>query len=425
MKISLQNKACITSLALLLLLAQPCFAQYYFELVPGISLGEEYDDNIDLESTDEKSDYITTVSPSLSLSLLSEHTGLELFYEPTFVWYCKEDYNNTVRHSATLTFGQDLTQYLRLDLTNAYLKSEEPMEENVQGVRHTRNPYQRNDASASLSYLFGPENELTVGFRHYLLENEDPAVDDGTISTPFATVAYLFNAKNGLAFEYEFADARFSRDDGLPEEDDYTGNRAGITYIYRFTPHATGALGYNFTNFAFDGPNDTENFKVHEGRIGYEQAFAHDLSVSAAGGYFLQDNEQTDNVTGPTYEVSVEKTFDRGSFTIGGSGGWDVDYLEPESRGFTRYLGVETSLEYQLLEPLNGHVRWSYRRDKDQDDREWETWRRNCGQTWIFLRWFSLSLDYTYDNRDDDDWDDCYSVHRVTLMLTASKLYRW
>ena len=191
-------------LLLLLVRPQASFAQWRTELTPSVSVGELYDDNIYLDSTDEKSDYITTVTPGLNLNVLSEHSQLELAYAPTFVWYAEEDQNNTVRHLGSVTYGQDLSQHWRFDLTETYLRSEEPIEttEEVEGVRSTRNTYERIGGSASLRYLFGPENALTMGYRHSLLENEDITLDDGMISRPFATAIYWFNVKNGLEVDY-------------------------------------------------------------------------------------------------------------------------------------------------------------------------------------------------------------------------------
>jgi uncharacterized protein (PEP-CTERM system associated) len=144
------------------------------------------------------------------------------------------------------------------------------------------------------------------------------------------------------------------------------------------------------------------------------------------GGYFSLKNERSDDENGLTYSASLVKRFERGSLTIEGTGGWDEAYLEAERRGITRYWRVGTRLEYQFIEPLFGHMGGYYRQDRrDMDNREWKRWEGTCGLRWEFLEWLSLSLDYTYGERDDTvDMDD-YEVNRVMLMLTASELFRW
>jgi len=163
----------LLTLILILLSIQTSFAQTHIELVPTLSFSEQYDDNIYLSAYNERSSYVTMISPGFSLSFLKENTQLALEYVPTFVWYSESSLDSTVRHSGTLTFGQELTEHLRFDLTDTLLRSDDPMEEteDVQGARSTREQYWRNAGTASVSYLFGPENMLTAGYGHEYLKN--------------------------------------------------------------------------------------------------------------------------------------------------------------------------------------------------------------------------------------------------------------
>ena len=402
-----------------------CSAEYRFEIEPRISVGQLYDDNIYLDATNEKSDYLTTVSPGISIMISSINRSLSLDYSPTWVYYDEYDKNDTVRHAGTLTFWQNIAEHLRFNLTDTYLKSEEPLEETeeVVGVRSTRNTYQRNIAEASFLYQFGPENTLQCGYRHELLENEDVTIDDGTLKSPFAEITYMFNKRNGLELNYEFNDAKFSRDDDAMSGDDYTGHSTGIRYMYRFTPHIESSIGYNFTNRDFDGL--TEDYAIHEGIVGLEYSFSPDVSLSLEGGFFVQKNEESEDETGSLYNASLEKRSERWNITIGAQGGWDEAYLEAEQRGFTRYWGANSRLEYRFMQKLNGYADGSYRRDKDPTDREGKTFEGNFGLEWEFLDWFFMSLNYFYAQRDDDVDTEDYRVNRVMLTITASRVWEW
>ncbi|MBW1613166.1 MAG: outer membrane beta-barrel protein [Deltaproteobacteria bacterium] len=402
-----------------------CMADNRFEFTPRISVSQVCDDNIYLDNTNEKSDYLTTVSPGINMMISSINRSLSLDYSPTWVYYDEYDENDTVRHAGTLTFGQNIAEYLRFNLTDTYLKSEEPIEEteDVEGVRSTRNTYERNTGSANFAYQFGPEDSVTFGYTHSLLENEDVALEDGKTQNLFASMIYWFNKKNGLEPNYEFTDAEFSRDDGSIADDDYTGHAAGIRYIHRFSQTTTTSIGYNITTRDFDGPS--EDYDIHEGSIGFEHAVSSDISLALGGGYFIQKNERSDDETGYSYNASLAKRFQRGSLSIGAQCGWDEAYLEAERRGFTRYWSADSRFEYTFMQDLNGYAGGSYRRDEDSADREWETWRANCGVRLIFMRWFSLSLSYLYAQRDDDIDVEDYTDNRVMLTLSASKLYRW
>jgi len=419
------RKIGILSLVYLFLFPMISLAEYTFELIPRFSISQVYDDNIYLDNTNEKSDNLTTVSPGINMTISSLNRTLSIDYAPTWVRYNKYDQNDTVRHSGTLILGQELTEHLRFDLTDTYLKSEEPLEEteDVEGIRRTRNTYQRNTGSVSLRYLFGPENALTLGYGHYLLKNEDPALDDGAIQNPFSSITYWFNMKNGLELDYGLAKANFSRDDDAEVGDDYTGHATGIRYIHRFTPYTRGSTRYNLTTRNFEG--DTEDYKVHEGALGFEHSFSPDLSLFLEGGVFTLKNERSDDDTGYSYDASLVKRFASGRFTIGGRGGWDEAYLEAERRGFIRYWSANSSIDYRLMEGLYSYASGSFRREIGSDDEEQKTWSGNAGLRLEFLRWFSLAIDYTYRERDDDDDTLDYTDNRVMLTLTSRREYRW
>jgi len=232
--------------------------------------------------------------------------------------------------------------------------------------------------------------------------------------------------KNGVELNYGFTRADFWRDDNSIAGDDYDGHSAGIKYIYRFTPHTKGSIGYDFETRNFDGfSEDSEDYDVHTGSVGFDHEFSPNLSLIAGVGYFVQKNDRSDDMDGYTYNASLIKQFERGSFSIGGRGGWDENYLDAERKGFGQYWSVNANADYQLLEALSSYVGSSYRAAKEANRNKSKTWRGNCGIRWAFLRWFSLSLDYTYAERDDDDDMEDYTDNRVMLILNASRLHRW
>jgi uncharacterized protein (PEP-CTERM system associated) len=155
----------------------PCLvsAKYQVDLTPTISVGEQYDDNINLERENEirDHDYITTITPSFDLHIVSERDNIAIRYSPSIVRYREEDQYNTVRHSGTLSLNTELGARLTFTIADTYLKTEEPIEETegIIGLRRTRNSYQRNTGNAGIIYAFGPENTLTFGYNHSLLEN--------------------------------------------------------------------------------------------------------------------------------------------------------------------------------------------------------------------------------------------------------------
>lgn len=424
MKLSMKQK--IVLFLLTLFICSPCLslAQYQYEITPSISLSELYDDNVNLTNQNEESEYITTASPGMNLSVSSELTDLSFQYAPTFVWYDKNDQNDTVRQSGTLAFTRELAQGLSFELNDTYLRSEDPLEETegVIGVRASRNIYHRNTGRANFIYAFGTDNIFSYGYRHSFLENNDTALDDNKVKGPFANMSYWFNVKNGIELDFQHTVAKFSRDDGTAAGDNYRGYDTGVRYIYRFNPQTSGNMGYNFSNRHFIGV--TEDYDVHEGSMGFDHSFSPDLSLRMNGGYFVQKNVLTEDEKGYSYNVSLNKNFDRGSFTVGGNGGWSENILEADRQGFTKYQGLEIGYQFQIMENLNSYAGGSYRRNKEPDNSEWKNIRVNYGLTWSFLRWYSLSMDYTCSVRDDDDNTQDYTDNRVMLIFSANRFFR-
>lgn len=418
----------------------PAYSQTRFEVTPMINVSETWDDNIYLTKTNKVSDYITVVTPGISMNLLQEHTSLQLRYAPSFYRYAERDDENNTAHSAGLTFGQDLFKGLRFNLTDTYLQSNDPLEDpqNVQGLRQTRSKYWTNITDANLGYVFGAENRVNVGYRYNYYKNDQVTLDDSKIQNPYANLTYWLDVRNGAELTYGYTDAKFTQDDTSFAESDYTSNAAGIRYLRRFTPNSTGYVGYNYTTFDYERllPQD---FDVHDGLVGLDHSFSPEYTASASVGYFIRVNDITDNQDGPTYKASLTRSFSRGSITVGGDGGWSYENLQGGvglTSGFSKYYGGYLNGRYEILERVSIYAGLSYRHDKYTLESA-DYFRGNCGVRWDFLRYFFVALDYSYTQRSGDvglddnirrsgdvGLDD-YTDNRVMLSVGASKLYQW
>lgn len=414
-------------------LSLPAQAEYRYQLTPSISVGEVYDDNIDLSRDNKKSDYITGATPGIDFHILSRKTSLRIKYAPTFVRYARESGNNTTRHSANLDLSRQLSRHWSLDLSDTFLRSEDPLEDvlDLAGVRTTRNIYKNNDATAGFRYQFGPENVLSFGYRHGLRENSQPDLDDWTTQEFFSHVDYWPDVKNGLSIHYAYTRGDFSRDDLSNAGEDYTGFTTGLSYHYRFSPHTRCDVRYEFTKRDFEIPLDRagegpdESYNAHNMTVGMEHAFSRHFTAALRGGYYLQKRETAGDEGGPLYEVSLNRTFRHGSLTFGGDGGWHESYIDDSRRGFIRYNGVRARLAYQFLKELRGHAEGAYQVNRDSLSMEWKTYRGSSGLQWSFMRWYALSLDYTYARRSGDDHTQDYTDNRVMLRLTFQRPYIW
>lgn len=394
------------------------------ELLPMITVTQEYDDNIFLDKTDTESDYITTVSPQIGLSVSSELNSFQITYAPTLVYYNNRSEEDTIRHRSTLDLGQNIGKFVRLNLTDTYYRTEDPFEADreTQTVRRNRNLYERNDANLSLVYRFGTGDSLSMGYRHSILENEDPTIDDALQQVISAGLSHRLSSGNNFGINFQYTKSEFNRDDGTAPGDNFTGYTISPSYSLRFDPRTTASINYSLAVRDFEGAS--EDYRTHNSGIGLSHSFSQSTSFSGNIGYFIQDRENSDNTTGLTFSANLSKSIERGSFSIGASTGQTEEFLEAKRRGFTRFQSLNSRFSYRISENLNSSAGVTYRQNSDAAGNEDETHQANAGVTTSFLRWFNAGLDYTYRKHVSDDPDDDYVDNRFVLRVSASRPIR-
>ena len=412
-------------------ISSPVMSKNRIEITPMITFSQVYDDNIFLDKENKKSDYITTVSPGIRVNAksTSKKNSLNLEYSPTWVKYYDYSNNDTIRHNANLNFSQKIGKALSFNFNENYLKSEESVEESFAGyqerqsLRHTRYTYQRNYADAGLTYKFGPRDKMAFGYRHELMENEDPDLDDSTLHGPYWNLTYWLNGKNGMEVSYRFTHGEYQRQDGTPSGDDYDDHKGELRYMYQFTHSTMGYISYGYTLRDFK-EQSKKNRKVHEGSAGLTHNFSSDTSLSLSTGYYKPEGTESDDNGHMSYSADINKKFKRGKISLGGESGWDEGDLNAEQKGYTRYWTADSGADYMLSKDLNAYADVSYKKNDYLSGIEDNTYTGRAGLRLKFLRWYSLGLDYTYLNRRSDDPDDEYVDNKVMLTISASRPFR-
>jgi hypothetical protein len=319
----------------------------------------------------------------------------------------------------TANWDQKLGEHLRLDLSDRYINSEDPLDDftDLDAQRTARNKYWVNQGNVSLGYVFGEENRLEAGYNRRDRENTDPTLNDSADQRPFARLTHWFNVKNGVRVDYAYKDVELSLDD------DFTGHAPGVRYLRRFRPQTTGYVGYTYTTRDFDGI--TEDYVVHNGFVGLDHAFSPEYSVRAEAGYFIRVPDISETTSGPSLSLGLTKEFARGSISIVGDAGWDEAYLTTGRPTFRKYFGGSLDGSYQLFEKVSFYGRAYYRHSEEGEVRTTQIFRGYAGIRWSFMRWFFLSFQYDYADRTEDIEVLSYTDNRVMLMLSASKPYKW
>lgn len=402
-------------------------------LTPRISIQEQYDDNIYLEPEDENSDWITLVSPGISLSLEGPDTTMNLDYEAGFSFYQDDTDMNSTRHQARAAWDQDLTQHLGFHLSDTFVRSEDPIVESegvIVDVRRERRTYYRNTGEASLSYEFGAEDQITAGYRNQYVDDRSSRDEDSKGNEGFLTFDMWFSPQYGIGITSGYNRGDFEEEDD--EEDDFKQYTAGLTMNYRWQPTRRLYARYDFLYHDFDeqAVADRENdYRVHEWALGINWELSPRTEFGVEGGYWLQDYLHGDSKDGAMFSGTLTTSIQRATFSLAAGCGYDQDYYSAENLGSTEYCEVSGSADYLLTESLrifgSASHRWNdYYETEEIDRTDDRVWRGSAGFSLSFWRYLTLSLEGTHSERDSDDASEEFEDNRVMLRLTGAYPYQ-
>jgi hypothetical protein len=437
-------------IGILLIEARTNALQYTFH--PRASATEEYTSNVFLSRDNEEDDFITIVSPGFTAAALGKTGGLEVSYDPAYSKYYDFDENDAWRHDAKLNGWSDLGKSTRFEVSNSFLRTEDPLEEedilalrdgNViqEGdttVRKNRRTYYRNTASAQLSHQFGKDDSIYAGFVYGLLRNNDSQEEDNDHWSPSAGLNYWFEPKFGFQSNATYTKASFDQDsdftgDGSDDFDNYAG-------MIRFI----GRTGERFSVFAqhnqiyrdFDG--DENDYMLYAPSAGFTYLVEEGLNLRLGAGYFYQDVDNDEDEQGIFGNGQIDKTWTsrRGFINLTALTGLAPNDFGADSVGLERYAAIQGSAMYMFARTLSGDLNGSYRysdavgtaeqNTNDDTGEKVHRFRAGAGLTYNPLKWMAIRLGYTFNKVNSENNEDEYDEHRglLNITLTPDKPYR-
>ena len=446
------------AISAILFTASSVFA-FQATFLPRISLTEEYTDNLYLTEDNEEDELITIISLGFTTELLWQHSGIELSYDPSYAIYNEFSENDTWRHTALLYGWSDLTRNSRLEIRNAfvrtedpfgeeeinYLRSEDPAIEADPTLRTSREPYIRNTTSLRFTNRFGVNDSFYFEYASINLENEDETLEDNTRRTPSAGLTYWFAPQWGSEIIVSYTNAEYYRGDDFYNDpaavpsDDFDQWEGSIRLIKQFSRQFEGYFTYYHTYFDF-GRNGEDDYQIYNPSIGFDYSVAQDKRIAIDVGFFYQDNDKRtgdiDDDSGVTADGVFEKTFRRGSISLLGSTGYDETYFGAENLGLSIFYEAGLEANYNLTRRVTGDIFGSYRQDKYEDEevstRRDKTTRGGAGLSYTYERWLSSNInfiiraEYSYNKFNSSIDENDYVENRglLTITLTRSQPYR-
>lgn len=409
----------IASVMVLVSDAGVAFSYHEIEWAPRISIQEEYNDNLYLSSDDGVSDWISMVSPGICLNIQSPVSMLSFDYGADFTFYEKESANNSIGHNAFLDIRRQLWHTLELKITDRFIKSDYPLEitEGISDVRD-RNTYHLNSGTVRILCHFGDENLFNIGYRNFLLEYEDPSVDDRMNHNPFTEVIYWLDPSNGIGIEYAVNKSEFEISSDLIQHE------GKVVLSHRFDPRTELCFGYAFSDMDFIGTGG--DYRIHDWNLGITYILADDLSISLGTGYYIQKAADVQDDDTYSLYAELEKRFKRGFIKVGATKGYDENFVDVGYVGYSRCRVVEGKISYMLVGDLFFNLSGFFRNDLfprpgfDQDQEETRS-EVGGGLAYTILERCSASIDYTYSERDSNQDQHDYSENRLIFKVVLKR----
>ena len=398
-------------------------------LTPSLSVSEEFTDNAGNAASGKQEEFITVVTPGLSLTQAEKTHDLRLTYRPGFTFYRRDSANDTIRHNADAAFTARLSRQTELTLSDSFSRTEEPRSNaemetlSVQApvdptIRRGRQPYSTNAAAVSLNHRFGPSDSFGLGYTHHLLENDDPLLEDNHRHSPWASVSYWFTEHLGID-----ADLVYERGEFEAPTDDLDQYDGTLRMKHQLSKAFTWFVRYTHTVADYDG--DTEDYTIYDPGVGFSWTVDKDTALNFDIGYFMQKGDGSADETGLSFNGDLGKTWriKRGSLRLSGQSGYEETSYGAENLGLDIFYGLDGNASYALTKALSASANASYRRDKyinQATKRRDNVYDLTASMSYRpkTVRWLSLTLTYGYHDIDSSLDANDTTENRATVSIS-------
>lgn len=396
---------------------------------PHLSTETVYTDNVELTPYNEEHDFITTISPGMDLHAQGRISEATLSYSPSYSMYSRFSDNNSMRHDASLDAMREISRNTRIEFSDDYLYTEDPLEGPLYNLedpgadvdttlRREREPYSTNMTEISLVHDFGPEDTLEVGYEYFFEDNDDEAVEDRDYQRPSMILTYWpVHERWGTETELSYTILDFD------ESADYDDAYARLRLIRRFGPHLDAYIEYSHEVVDYESDaeagDEDEDYQVYTPAAGFSWDPSPRSHVSASFGYFFQDNDESEDESGPSATVETSYRWsEHQTFSLIGEAGYDQTDDEAENLGFREYYRVRGIMDYQLSRRLIGRLSVGYFNNtysEAEPEREDEVWSAGAGLACQVFSWMAVELDYAFRDLSSDLELDEYTENRAMI----------
>ncbi len=292
-----------------------------FTLRPGITVSEEYNDNIFLTPTDRVTDYVTRAMPSVNLHYGTELWNWDVNYAYDYRYYARGNREDDTTQSADVrnrtellknTFFiemRDQHSRVSLDVTRDFTNESQFVNQSDRNV-FTLNPY--------LVLKSGSPSTAMLGYQYINTWYKDPVAIDTVDNIGYAEVATPLSSRATFT-----TGARFTRQESDVLIFDKTDVYAGPQYTYARNSSVRFTAGKSWFDFG-EGR--------HAAQVFWSAGITHQFSTITAsfetGLSFIPDPLRVLRRE-DRYVATLRKQTERTSLTLTGA---VTDYRDPETK---------------------------------------------------------------------------------------------
>ena len=407
-------KLLFVSIGLLVLLSPATGAWAEMEIHPRLTVGEEYNDNIFLDATNEEEDWITTIEPGITLNYRNRSVEAMADYSLRYRFYKEnsdenlDDFKDVQQANANALFFANRPFTLRLaevisreaiDQRDDYQYSDT---ENRSTVYHsTVTPEYRLQLMPTFSLLFGYTYDRT--------DYVDSRGDDAEEHEGRVSLVKQLSADSEVFARYAYSIQLSDNDADEFDRQDYT---LGITQ--QIGGRTTLSIEGGYSQIEYDSGFDTDNTNW---LVNIAYHLSEPLTLSLA---YSQDFTVTaDDGLTKTEEASLGAGYSKESLSASTELFWNnSDYVRLDRKD-TSY-GVRFDLSKPLARAVTANFDAEYERAEfDNLGPDEDVNRVTLGTSLDYeYRRFLVSLGYRYHKNDSDVDQHDYTNNIVTLSGT-------
>lgn len=408
-----------------------------------IDLGQTYESNPDRVSADERYDSRSSITPRMIFTRLTQGSSLTLMYAPSLN-YSYQTKEESVNHRGSGKYVVYLARRLRLDLRNAYVKSDdlytyEEVRELGDGEfelseRRGRREYYTNRFSGSINLEYARASFLNAGYTNHVFRNRADGFTNFARHNPFASISHRFNHQWGSKLDYSLTVTDYDEDD---DDDDKRNTHQGIaTFDYKPSPLTRLFVRGGYQRMDYD--RSLRKYEIYSTTAGIYRKFSPMRSVEFESGYSKIIREDFADNEAFNMLIAINTTMKKGSWRLyGESGTEELYYRGIDKDELSIHWRIGMGIHHVLTKNISGNadVYYSEAESIERDEPERQKWLRAKAELFYsFARYYRFSIGYSYSDVEVLDSvdaagkgiNDSYENHHVFVKLTAGKdIMKW